>query len=132
MPTAMLSFGKAFQGGEIMASLSKSQAAGLLITGAVVGAAVALLYAPKNGAQTRRDLRKFSKRMVNRLDDLQDNIRDQVTDWVEDVNSAVKDGLNAGMELSTQGYEHVIEVLDSAKKAVEDGKTRLGHFIKTA
>jgi gas vesicle protein len=115
-----------------MAGFSKSQAAGFLITGAVIGAAVALLYAPKNGAQTRRDLRKFTKRAVNRLDDLQDDIRDQVTDWVEDVNCVVKDGLDAGKKLSTEGYEHVMEVFDNAKKAVEDGKTRLGRIIKTA
>jgi gas vesicle protein len=115
-----------------MARFSKSQAAGFLLTGAVVGAAVALLYAPKSGAQTRRDIRKFSKRTLDRLDDLQDEMRDQVTDWVEDMSTVVKDGLNAGKQIGVQKYEQVLDVFDSAKKYVEDGKNRLQRMIQTA
>ena len=98
----------------------------------MVGAAVALLYAPKSGAQTRRDIRKFSKRTLDRLDDLQDEMRDQVTDWVEDMSSVVKDGLNAGKQIGAQKYEQVMDVFDSAKKYVEDGKNRLQRMIQTA
>ena len=115
-----------------MARFTKSQVAGLFITGAVVGAAVALLYAPKTGAQVRRDIRKFSKRTINRLDDLQDEMRDQVSGWVEDVSSAVRDGLSAGKKFSSNSYEQVMEVFDNAKKYVEDGKNRLNRMIQTA
>jgi len=45
--------------------LSKTQMAGFLITGAFV----ALLFAPKSGAQTRKDIRSFSKKPVSQLDD---------------------------------------------------------------
>ena len=93
-----------------MTRISKSQAAGLLITGAVVGAAVALLYAPKSGAQTRKDIRKFSQKAVNRLDDLQDGIRERVSGWVGDVS----------------------DVFGNAKKYVEDGKNRLHRMIQSA
>src|SRR5215471_275825 len=105
-----------------MARLSKSEVAGFFLTGAAVGAAIALLYAPKTGVQTRRDIRKYSKRTVERLDDLQDNIRDQVNTWVDDISTSVKDGLNAGKKFGTDGYEQVMEVFDNAKRAVEDGK----------
>ena len=115
-----------------MARLSKSEAAGFLFTGAIVGAAVALLYAPKTGAQARRDIRKFSKRTVDRLDDLQDDIRNQVTGWVDDISCTVKDGLTAGKKFSTESYEQVMDVFDGAKKVVEDGKNRLQKMIKTA
>ena len=115
-----------------MARFTKSQAAGFLMTGAVVGATIALLYAPKSGAQTRKNIRKFSERTVNRLDDLQEDIRDQVTGWVEDVGSAVKDSLEAGKKFSTQGYEHVMDVFDNAKKVVEGGKAKIGKMIQTA
>jgi gas vesicle protein len=115
-----------------MPRLSKSEVAGFFLTGAVVGAAVALLYAPKTGAQTRREIRKFSKRTVEHLDDLQEDIRDQVTGWVDDVSSTVKDGLTAGRKFSTESFEQVMEVFDNAKKVVEDGKNRLQRMIKTA
>jgi gas vesicle protein len=115
-----------------MARMSKSEAAGFFLSGAVVGTAIALLYAPKTGAQTRRDIRKYSKRTVERLDDLQDNIRDQVTTWVDDISCTVKDGVNASKKFGTESYGQVIEVFDNAKNAVEEGKNRLLRLIKTA
>jgi gas vesicle protein len=115
-----------------MARMSKSETLGFFLTGAAVGAAIALLYAPKTGAQARRDIRKFSKRTVARLDDLQEDIRDQVTEWVDDISSSVKDGINAGKTFSNETYEQVMDVFDSAKKAVEDGKNKLQRMIKTA
>lgn len=115
-----------------MARISKSGVAGCFLAGAAVGAAFALLYAPKTGVQTRRDIRKFSKRTVDRLDDLQEDIREQVTTWVDDISCSVKDGLNAGRKLSVEGYEQVMDVFDNAKKVVEDGKNRLQRMIKTA
>ena len=112
--------------------MTKSDAFGFFLTGAAVGAAIALLYAPKTGVQARRDIRKFSKRTVERLDDLQEDIRDQVTEWVDDISSSVKDGINAGKSLSTETYDQVMDVFDSARKAVEDGKNKLQRMIKTA
>jgi len=80
------------------------------VTGAAVGAAVALLYAPKSGAQTRRDIRKFSKKTVDQIDDLQNGLRDQIS----------------------EGYDHVMEVIDNVKDYVEDGKNKLQKLIRTA
>ena len=53
-------------------------AAGLLI-GALIGAGVALLFAPQSGADTRRQIRKRSKKIAagaqDRFDDIKDRIR---------------------------------------------------------
>lgn len=112
--------------------MSMKQAAGFLFTGAMVGAAVALLYAPQSGVRTTRDIKRFSRKTVARLDDLQGNVRDQVTDWVENITELVKDGVNCGRKLGAEGYEQVLQGFDNAKKSVEDGKSRLEHLIRTA
>jgi len=93
-----------------MRGFSKTDAVGFLIAGAAVGAVVALMIAPKSGAQTRKDLRRFSKKAVNQLDDLQSDLREQIAD----------------------GYEQVIEVFDNVKEYVEDGKNKLQKIIRTA
>jgi gas vesicle protein len=82
---------------------------GFLMTGAAVGAVAALIFAPKSGAQTRKDIRRFSKKTANQLGDLQQDVRDQVSG----------------------GYEQVMEVVDNVKEYVEDGKRRLQKVIKT-
>jgi gas vesicle protein len=76
---------------------------GFFITGAAVGAAIALLYAPKPGAQTRKDIRKFSKRTLN----------------------DTKRTLN-------EGYDQVVEVFDNVKDYVEDSKSKLQKLIRSA
>ncbi len=75
-----------------------------------MGAAVALLFAPKTGAQTRKDIRRFSKNAVNQLDDLQSDLREQIND----------------------GYEQVMEVFDNVKDYVEEGRSKLQKMIRTA
>ena len=88
---------------------SKTEIAGFLIAGAAIGAFVTLVLAPKSGAQTRRDIRRFSKKTAEQLDDLQQDIRDQVSG----------------------GYDQVRDVIDNVKEIVKDGKSGLQKRIKS-
>ena len=92
-----------------MRGFSKTEVAGFFLTGAAIGAVAGLLLAPKSGIQTRRDLRRFSKKKIDQLDDLQSDVREQITDR----------------------YEQVVEAFDNMKEFVGDGKTRLQKIIKT-
>ena len=40
-----------------------AKVAGLMVGGAVVGAALGLLYAPQSGVETRRQIRRYAKRV---------------------------------------------------------------------
>ena len=93
-----------------MRGFSKTEAIGFFITGAAIGAVLGLVLAPKSGAQTRKDIRRFSKKAVDRLDGLQGDVR----------------------ELLSEGYEQVLEVLGNVKDYVEDGKNKLQKAIRTA
>ena len=105
------------------------QVLGLLITTAAAGAAIGLLYAPKSGVQTRRNVRRFSRETVDRLDTLQEDIRDQVGCWVENVSDVVTEGIQTGKKVSNQTYDQVMEAFDSAKRVVEEGKIRLEKIL---
>jgi gas vesicle protein len=93
-----------------MRGFSKAQVLWFFFSGAAVGAATALLFAPKAGVQTRKDIRRFSQKAVNQLDDLQNDLREQIND----------------------GYEQVMEVFDNVKEYVEEGKSKLQKMIRTA
>jgi gas vesicle protein len=93
---------------EVKMRSSKTQLAGFLIAGAALGAFVTLIFAPKSGVQTRRDIRKFSKRTANQLDELQQDVREQVSG----------------------GIEGVKEVIDNVKDYVKDSKSGLQKLIK--
>jgi gas vesicle protein len=72
-----------------MRGFSKTQAAGLFLAGAAAGAVTALLLSPKNGAQMRRQIRRFSKRTIDQLDDLQGDIRDQISESYSQVKRMI-------------------------------------------
>ncbi|PYS25606.1 MAG: hypothetical protein DMG11_22535 [Acidobacteria bacterium] len=73
-----------------MGSNSTKQLTGLFLTGAAVGAALALLYAPKSGVQTRKDIRKFSKRTLDNGREQMMEVFDNVKDYVEDSKSRLQ------------------------------------------
>ena len=65
----------------------------------MVGAAIALLYAPQSGVRTKKDIKRFARKTVDQLEALQGDVRDQVTDWVDDMTEIVKDGVDRGKKL---------------------------------
>jgi gas vesicle protein len=113
-----------------MSQIELKKAAGFLLAGALVGAGVALLYAPQSGRRTRKDVKRFARTTADRLDDLQTDIRDQARNWVEDMSEAIKDGVGRGKELGAEAYAQVLQSFDSAKQCVEDGKSRIEKVMK--
>ena len=76
--------------------MNKDHAVGFgigLLTGAVIGGVIALLYAPQSGKETRALLK-------NKAMETRDNIQDFATDTVENV----KDGVS---EVSRKGHAAV-------------------------
>ena len=114
-----------------MAQINMKQAAGFLFAGAIVGSAIALLYAPQSGARTTKNIKKLARKL-DRLDDLQGDIRNQVSNWVNDMAEVVKDAVDRGKKFGAEGYDHVLQGFDNAKKYVQDGRSRLEQLIKTA
>jgi gas vesicle protein len=54
-----------------------------LLIGLGIGAAVALLLAPKTGKQLRKDLRRSYDDAVDRIEDLRDEAKDRLDDVLE-------------------------------------------------
>ena len=108
---------------------NKAEAVGLLITGALIGVTVGLLFAPQSGDRTRKQIKRQARRKLEQLDDLQGEIREQVNGWVDDVAGAVDDGLDRGKKLSVAGRERVIAVFDDARQRVDQGRSRIERII---
>lgn len=82
-------------------------AAGLLI-GALMGAGVALLFAPQSGADTRRMIRRRSKKIVAGAQDRYEDVKDRsrkiaagAQDRFEDVKNRIRHARRKTEESST-------------------------------
>jgi len=65
-------------------------AAGLLV-GGLVGAGLALLFAPQSGAETRRIIRRRAKRVAADAQDRYDDVKDRLHDARRRVEKALTD-----------------------------------------
>ena len=112
-----------------MARIDRTQAAGCLLAGATLGAAVALLFAPQSGIRTRKHIRRLAGNTAERLDGFQEAIRDQTADWVDDISEVVKDGVARGKKLGSESRQKVLQSFDNAKQCVEEGRGRIELLI---
>jgi gas vesicle protein len=90
----------------------------MLVAGGIIGAGVALLFAPQTGKRTRKDIVRLAKKTRYKAEDVVDNFTDTLSDMVEAVGEKASDILDQGKDLA---YDAKKEVL----RAIEDGQARL-------
>ena len=91
------------------------------ITGALVGAGVALLFAPQVGSQLRGLLRDYAARATEALDDAVDRGAEVLDHAVEQGEEFVEKGKESVREASRQGKRFA----EAGKKAIHDTKDEL-------
>lgn len=92
----------------------------LMIVSGLVGATVALLFAPQSGKQTRRDIRKFGNKVVNRAEEFQTDLRERIDDFVEEVVDATSSGFEKTKEATTRVREEVVGALQAGKDMISE------------
>jgi gas vesicle protein len=99
--------------------------AGAFLVGGLIGAGIALLYAPKSGRQTRRDISKAAKRVKRDAVELVEDTIDKVNEFAGDVKDRVSDIIDRGVELSDSAKKEIIKTLEHGQKAIEKQKKRV-------
>ncbi len=92
------------------------------LTGTVIGAGLALLYAPKTGVETREMLTDYGNDLRDKTRHLPESLRDSA----EDIAGRGKHLINRGRDLIEQGTEMV----NSGKDFLDDKKSALSEAIE--
>ncbi|MEN8139813.1 MAG: YtxH domain-containing protein [Thermodesulfobacteriota bacterium] len=95
------------------------------LTGTIIGAGLALLYAPKSGQETREmitdygnDIRERSRRVPDNMRDSADTMIDQGRDLID----RGKTFISQGNEMVEQGKTYLDEKKQNLTDAIEAGK----------
>jgi len=102
---------------------------GAFLIGGAIGALVALLYAPKSGKQTRRDISKTARRIKRETVDLVEDTIDNIHDFAGDIKDKVSDIIDRGKDISDTAKKEVIRNLEQGQKAIEKQKKRIAEAL---
>jgi gas vesicle protein len=91
-----------------------------LLVGAVVGAGVALLFAPKKGADLRNQLADQAGALTNQAQEGYRKAADSAGQWADRSKAAAGELADRGKDLYGQAREAVSRGTDEAQKYVRD------------
>ena len=99
--------------------------AGAFLVGGAVGAAVALLYAPKSGRETRKDIVRTARKIKKETAHVVEDAIDSINDFTDDVKDKVSDVIEKGKDLSEGAKKEILRNLEHGQKSIEKQKKRI-------
>jgi gas vesicle protein len=102
----------------------------LVIAGAsVVGAGLALLFAPKSGRKTRKDIVRFIKSVGTRTDKVVHEFTDDFADFADTMGHKASKLLHEGRNMTRKSKERLLTTFESGQARLESQKNRLHRMI---
>ncbi len=102
----------------------------LILLGGLVGASVALLFAPQTGETTRKQIVRYGKKAGSRTQKFVGAIGESLDEALGDILKVGGEGLEKGIKLTSRARHEVLEVLDAGKKYLEDERGKLEKALK--
>jgi len=97
---------------------ANKNAAIALIGGALLGAGIALLYAPQSGRKTRRQIRHFAEKAGSKIQDARQELQHSVDNIIGDVEEKLQAGLSSGMDWTESKLTDLRRALDATRKSI--------------
>jgi len=102
----------------------------LVIVGAgVVGAGLALLFAPKSGRRTRKDIVRFARRVGTRTDKVVHGFADGLADFADTMGHKASRLLREGRDMTRRSKATLLTAFGSGHAKQENQKNMLRQMI---
>ena len=95
-----------------------ADAAIAFVAGTLLGAAVALLFAPQTGRKTRRDIRQFAEKVGNKAEAAQLELRHSIENIIGDISEKLQEGLACGIDWTDSKIANLQGTLEAARKSI--------------
>jgi gas vesicle protein len=110
----------------------KSGGASAFLIGAIVGAGLALLFAPRSGRETREELKAGVARMRDRANDTVRGLQETMTDTLDSVRDEVNDRIDSAREAFEAGRQAARDTRRQMEHKVQDARARVRAGIDAA
>jgi len=102
---------------------------GTLLLGVAIGAGIALLLAPRSGADTRRMIETRARRAGERVRNVATDVADNVTSQVNDVRDRVTERVGAARRAVRRRQDQVLDAVDAGRYAASEARSDLERRI---
>ena len=107
----------------------KVAAAALLIfAGGVIGAGLALLFAPQSGNKTRKDFVRYTKKVRNRADEAVDDLTSNVNNLVDAIGEKTDELVEKGKDVAGGARKDLIRLIEEGASKLEKFRTILSRM----
>jgi len=97
----------------------------MLLAGGVIGAGLALLYAPQSGQRTRKQISRYAKKVRNETEEMIRDAADAVTDMAEDLGDKTSELTRRGGEVAEDWRKHLLDSIEQGQKNLEKQRKKL-------
>jgi gas vesicle protein len=98
---------------------------GDFLLGALIGAGVALLFAPKSGLETRNDIKRGARKAQSKVRDVAEGVTEQVVDTFEGARARVEEQLETARSAIVAKKEQVSRAMEAGRAAAQQARTDL-------
>ena len=98
---------------------------GDFLLGALIGAGVALLFAPRSGRETRADISRRARAAQDRVRGVAEEVTDQVVDKFEGARSRIEEQIETARTAIVAKKEQVSRAMEAGREAAHQARTDL-------
>lgn len=99
-----------------------SSGVGSLLLGVAIGAGVALLFAPRSGEETRRDIRRRARKAGDTVRGAAHGVTEQVVDTFESARSRVEEQIESARSAIEMKKQQVSRAMDAGREAAHQAR----------
>jgi gas vesicle protein len=104
---------------------SRSKSLLIFLAGGLIGAGIAMLYAPMTGEETRQYLILQSERGKRKALDLTGDFKERISHLTSELREAADNIIDGGLQLTREKKKELLAAIEAGKQAMEEEKNRL-------
>jgi len=98
---------------------------GAFLVGAAIGAGIALLFAPRSGAETRLELQRGARRVRDRAEDAVEGATDRIADSYESARRRVETRIDSARQAVDLKRHQVSRAMEAGRYAAQQAREDL-------
>ena len=95
------------------------------LVGGVLGASIALLYAPQSGDLTRREMREKAERTIIKAHRLEEDFKYSLSTLIGNIKLKVNQLIEEGKDLAEDKKREILAALEAGSEALDKERSKL-------